>query len=461
MKRRSDSSPHADTRAGSWWRLSMVALLVVVVAVLGLSFSTSRTASSSHTTSYQPQLPITAAFFYPWYPSHWTENGSFPYTNFTPELGLYSSMDDAAISEQLSMAEQAHLDAFISSWWERDETTDLTLQHILSVTEQVGSDVRWAVYYEREGYSDPDWLQIAWDLQYLSEKAFDFPAYLRVGGKPVVFVYGQGNEACSMVDRWLQARQLGGVDVYVVLKVFEGYTDCSSQPDAWHEYNPTLRFSHALPDSVSVSPGFWKAGEQSVLPRDAERFEISVQWMALSQASWQLITTWNEWAEGTGIEPTEQFGRIYVDILCRNLPGSAPCSSSPPTTPQPPPPTATPVPEPSPDVGAIPSPTPAGTPQPTLIATPTPFSLVHGDLDCDSVIEPIDALLLLRQVAYQSTPSASACPAIGSIVQGEIIGDVDCNGVLEPTDGLTILRFVVGLPVVQSGPCPAIGSTMA
>ena len=101
-----------------------------------------------------------------------------------------------------------------------------------------------------------------------------------------------------------------------------------------------------------------------------------------------------------------------------------------------------------------------GTPQGTSQPTPAPPH-AHGDLDCDGVIDSVDALLLLRQIVYQSTSSASACSAADSIVQGEIIGDVDCNGVLEPTDGLAILQFVVGLPVVHYELCLTSDSTSA
>src|SRR3954447_16377787 len=34
----------------------------------------------------EPELPIRAAFYYPWFPQGWTQQGIFPYTNYHPSL---------------------------------------------------------------------------------------------------------------------------------------------------------------------------------------------------------------------------------------------------------------------------------------------------------------------------------------------------------------------------------------
>ena len=69
-------------------------------------------------------------------------------------------------------------------------------------------------------------------------------------------------------------------------------------------------------------------GEQPRLVRDPARFDLDVQRVAASGAFWQLVTTWNEWGEGTSVEPATEFGNTYIDILCRNLPGTADCLSA-------------------------------------------------------------------------------------------------------------------------------------
>ena len=171
--------------------------------------------------------------------------------------------------------------------------------------------------------------QILADLQYLQDKAFTQPGYLKVGGKPVVFVYASGTDGSGMASRWAQARAQFSSNVYVVLKVYSGYKSDPNQPDSWHQYSPAVAYDSQLPYSVAISPGFWKVGEQPRLGRDPATFEANVKRMASSGALWQLITTWNEWGEGTSVEPAAEFGTTYLDILCRNLPGSTACSAGP------------------------------------------------------------------------------------------------------------------------------------
>ncbi len=274
-------------------------------------------------TDYQPAAPIRAAFFYPWFPQAWTQQGIFPFTNYHPSLGWYSSTDDAIIDKQLTLALQAHLDAFIASWWGQGQHTDTAFQYILNRSERAGSPyqkMRWAIYYENESLSDPSSATILNDLQYLASRAFSHPGYLRVNGKPVVFVYAAGNDTCGMASRWVQAKNAFGGNVYVVLKVFPGYLTCASQPDSWHQYSPAVGFDQQGQLSSAAAPGFWLKGQSVRLVRDPVRFESDVKRVVGSGAFWQLITTWNEWGEGTSVEPATEWGNTYIDILSRNLP---------------------------------------------------------------------------------------------------------------------------------------------
>lgn len=273
--------------------------------------------------AYQPTAPIRAAFFYPWFPQAWKQQGIFPYTNYHPSLGYYGSTDDAIVDQQLTMARQAHLDVFISSWWGQGHYTDLALQHILTRSTRAGSpnpNLRWAIYYEMESQGDPTSAQITSDLQYLAGSVFNRPGYLRVNGKPVVFVYSWSNDGCGMADRWLAAKNAVGGSVYIVLRVFSGYLACASQPDSWHQYNPAVDYDQQGTISAVASPGFWLYGSPVRLGRDPVRFETDVKKVAASGAFWQLITTWNEWGEGTAVEPASEWGTTYLDILTRNLP---------------------------------------------------------------------------------------------------------------------------------------------
>ena len=63
--------------------------------------------------SGQPTAPIRAAFFYPWFPNAWSQSGIFPFTQYTPSLGFYDSADVAVIDQEMTLAKQAGIEAFI------------------------------------------------------------------------------------------------------------------------------------------------------------------------------------------------------------------------------------------------------------------------------------------------------------------------------------------------------------
>jgi hypothetical protein len=260
-------------------------------------------------------LPIRAAFYYPWFPEAWRQQGMDPFSHYQPSRGYYA-VDAATVSEHIQAMKYGNIRAGIASWWGQGSPTDQRIPILLHEAALAGFE--WALYYEPEGQADPAPSQIAADLNYISEKYARQKGYLRVGGRPVLFVYAGGEDRCGMSDRWKQANALG---YYLVLKVFPGYRACANQPDGWHQYAPASAEDAQAGFSFTISPAFWKASEPTPrLARDPSRWSQSVNDMVASKAPWQLLTTFNEWGEGTAIEDSiawqsaSGFG-AYLDAL--------------------------------------------------------------------------------------------------------------------------------------------------
>ena len=274
--------------------------------------------TSTGGTSWQPSFPIRAAFYYPWFPEAWTQKSIYPYSNYTPQLGYYSSTDQNILKQHIAMMQYGNIQAGIASWWGQGSQTDTKISGLLSAA--TGTNFRWALYYENESQGDPSISQIQNDLTYILNHYGQDPSYLRVNGKFVVFVYADVNDGCGMADRWKQADTVGA---YIVLKVFPGYTQCTSQPDSWHQYAPATPADQQGSYSYSISPGFWLKGTPERLGRDLNRWAQNVRDMAASGAKWQLITTFSEWGEGTVVEPgtlwesASGYGQ-YLDVLHTN-----------------------------------------------------------------------------------------------------------------------------------------------
>jgi len=254
--------------------------------------------------------PVRATFYYPWFPEEWHPNDQY-----AAARGRYDSGAPDVLSAHVVSMKHAGLDAAISSWWGRGHPTDRRLPRLLEEARARGFHV--TAYYEQEGNTDPTPAQLAADLARLRSLAERYRSWLRIGGRPVLFVYDAGSSGCADVDRWRRAAS----GWYLNLKVFPGYRSCPQQPDSWHQYAPAAAAAVHLPQAFTVSPGFFKYGEpRPRLTRDLDRFRADVSRMADSGATWQLVTSFNEWGEGTAIENAAQWRSAsghgqYVDAL--------------------------------------------------------------------------------------------------------------------------------------------------
>jgi hypothetical protein len=271
----------------------------------------------------QPPFPIRAAFYYAWYPEAWWRDPVFPYSDFHPSLDYYSAADARVAHDHTAALRYAHLQAGIYSWWGEDgyPPTDLRFWRYLAAART--TPLRWAIYYEREGYDDPSVDQIRHDLEYIGAAYASQPAYLKVDSRFVVYVYGDAQDGCATAARWRAANTVGA---YIVLKAFSGFRDCQAQPDAWHQYSAALPEYDLLPDSFMIAPGFEERSEaQPRLPRDVTRWRSDIADMLASNARWQLVLTFNEWPEGTSVESAREWATpsgygTYLDALHELLP---------------------------------------------------------------------------------------------------------------------------------------------
>jgi len=110
--------------------------------------------------------------------------------------------------------------------------------------------------------------------------------------------------------------------------------------------------------------------------------------------------------------------------------------------------TGTPTETSTPGDTATPTDTPVPTDTPTPTATPTPTPLIPhcGDVDCNGLVDPLDALGVMRWVA-NSVPVANC---IG-------LGYVNCDAQLTAADATTLLKHSAGLPLNLPAGCSTLG----
>jgi len=281
---------------------------------------------------------IIATFFYPWYGNpnttswrHWNGSGlnppstwsarylpCYPDCTWNPIEQLYDSSNIEVLRWQDITMAQAGIDIAISSWWGIGSHSDYSLSKAI----RTSKSVQWCIYYELDSQGDPTPQKIHDDIQYVIDNYGPTSNYAKIDDRWLVFVYAvNGSEAA---DRWRQAKALllsSGYDVYLNGDV--GQYDSSNVPNPWdavHRYHPTVyqdltTSPDAGDDSACVSPGFWKLEEDPRLVRSLSQF--SSAWNDIttnrSQSRFKLIETWNEWHEGTTIEPGQEIIDDYVN----------------------------------------------------------------------------------------------------------------------------------------------------
>ena len=302
-----------------------------------------------------------AAFYYPWYRTpdvdarwdHWGEGQFHPpldiASDYYPVLGAYSIADPAILAQHFAWLREAGVGVVISSWWGQRSYEDQAVPLILDVAERYG--VKVAFHIEPYGGRTAD--RLVSDIQYLYSHYGDHPAFYRTTAssrwspdarsKGLFFVWAIRVPDTSSAEveatywqpaldaihdlpdgglvianttesDWVDGGHFDGLYNYATLHLDERNDFSWARglpPDAWY--------------APSVIPGFSarriRYPPEDFDPRDngatyAEQWEAALSTGV--QPALVTITSFNEWHEGTQIEPaaigaTSGFGYTYED----------------------------------------------------------------------------------------------------------------------------------------------------
>jgi len=340
----------------------------------------------------QDERPV-LAFYYAWYDEKsWTADQ-------VPDMPLspYRSADRATIERHVHEAQSAGIDAFVQSWYGPvDNPTERNFKTLLEVAQTTGFKATVDLEVGSPFIHNVDDLKKA--LRHVITVHAAHPAFFRYDGRPVIFFWQNRQLARDTwqairaeVDpqrqtiwiaegddpRWLDV--FDGLHLYTITWVVNTnpqYTASKMRQrvDAYNTANNTHRYWVA-----TTMPGYDDthiAGRANafVYPRSSAYYRQTWEAAMASTPEMIVITSFNEWREGTMIEPSVTYGRIYLDLtgeLAAVYKGHVSASTSTPlpttTSTVMPVPTATPATTPT----ATPTMTPTATPTMTPTATPT------------------------------------------------------------------------------------------
>jgi glycoprotein endo-alpha-1,2-mannosidase len=254
-----------------------------------------------------------AIFYYPWYGTpvhdgswqHWGQNGHRPpsdlYSPYYPARGAYSSSSRAVVGAQMAEMKAAGIDEVVVSWWGRGSVEDLRLPLVARLARahalQVG--VHLEPYPGRSAATVPA------DLAYL-------------GGLGIrdVFVYHPLDLAPAAWAALLPAAPAslrvfaGSDDVGLAVRDgFDGFYTYDFLSYGGAKFRRLCTEAHRahLLCAPSVGPGYdgIRAGEAPVTRGRLRGLTYDRLWQAAVAAhpDYVTITSYNEWGEGTQIEP--------------------------------------------------------------------------------------------------------------------------------------------------------------
>jgi hypothetical protein len=262
--------------------------------------------------------PAVSIFYYPWYGTpardgvwqHWSQNAHVPpddiASNYYPARGVYSSSDPAVVASQMAEIRAAGIDQVVVSWWGRGSAEDARLPLVAAAARRDGLTVAAHI----EPYPQRSVATVVADIGYLRGLGIrTFYVY-----RPLDFPpddWAAANESLTGVQVFAQTALVGaaaaghfaGVYTYDVLTYGGGLFDrLCTEAHARHLL--------CLP---SVGPGFdaQRAGGAPAVKERRNGATYDSMWRSAIAAGADevSITSFNEWHEGTQIEPAAPAGR--------------------------------------------------------------------------------------------------------------------------------------------------------
>jgi glycoprotein endo-alpha-1,2-mannosidase len=256
--------------------------------------------------------PTTAIFYYPWFGTpgndgryyHWEQNGHRPSADlasaFYPTRGAYSSSDPSVLDGQMLEIERAGIGEVVVSWWGRGSVVDERLPAVLASAHAHSLEV--AAHLE------------PYPGRTVAGTAVDI-AYLRTFGIREFFVFNATDFPAA--DWRPLMSSLSGVRVFAQTPLagyakkggFQGIYTYDTLTYRGGMFGRMCKAAHKLDllCAPSVGPGYSAqraTGDSRVLGRSGGK-TYDTMWKSAVRAGADVatITSYNEWNEGTQIEP--------------------------------------------------------------------------------------------------------------------------------------------------------------
>jgi hypothetical protein len=299
--------------------------------------------------------------FMPWFESdassdngkwgmHWTMNTMNPEildeygkrniaSHFYPLTGPYSSSDPDIIEYQLLLMKYSGIDGILIDWYGSTDVNDYKINRdnseaVIKALDNVGLD--FAIVYEDRTIAevaDNDVLSLQIeaaqeDMIYIEQNYFNNPQYIKINNNPLLLVFGP--EVFHNNEDWEQIT--AAFDSQPCLIVLNGKSNetapVSSGEYIWvdnssidNKYGNMNKFNVYIGGAYPGFLDFYKEGgwgdgfNWSIDYNSGETLKTNLQKAKANNADYIQLITWNDYGEGTMIEPTDQFRFSFLSKI--------------------------------------------------------------------------------------------------------------------------------------------------
>jgi hypothetical protein len=324
-----------------------------------------------------PAIPIFAqqpaktvlVHYMPWYASkpisgawgwHWTMNRFDPEIVQTdgkpsiashdrPLIGPYDSGDDHALECHVLLMKFAGLDGVVIDWYGTTDFRDYAMVHRNTqrlIVQLKKAGLQYSICYEDQSVkhkiansnlpNGDDVAEGSRDMKWLADHCFNDPAYVTLNGKPVLLVFGPQHFTKEQFDTIRAASRkppmlfgLPHLSTQTGMDGSFGWPPVAGgrevTRDEWMNY---LKELHSKNPAISLAfPAFHDIYNEAGLHdsygfidgRNGKTFEETLALALKSPSKIVQIATWNDFGEGTMIEPTAQNGYRYLEATQQAL----------------------------------------------------------------------------------------------------------------------------------------------
>jgi hypothetical protein len=346
----------------------IVPLFVIVTLLLNCSDKATETKTVFTITPYQP-VPVTKsnttkvyAHYMPWFESmeingkwgvHWTMATRDPEniidgkreiaSYFYPLIGPYASMDPDVIEYHLLLMKLSGIDGVLIDWYGSHDVNDYH-QNLVNADSLIGrldeTGLDFGIVYEEytaehvadQGYAASDIAAAKADMAYMQANYFSNSQYIYTDNKPLLLTFGprhfqnpsdwtqifeDTDPKPTFLTLWYQSSEAGFNAQGEFAWVYQNHLD-----DLDNFY--TVRAPLLQQIIGSAYPGFhdyyqlggW--GDQIgwyINHNGNETFSATLGRASDAQVPVLQLVTWNDFGEGTMIEPTDEFGFSFLQLV--------------------------------------------------------------------------------------------------------------------------------------------------